>query len=288
MTSPEPSAAGLRTRRTRRNPLAAAGVYLLLIIGAVITLGPFVLSLNTSLKSARQFATNPPLSPAVPPTLENYVQLLGRDFVTPLAVTAQMTLVLLVGQLFFSILAAYAFARMRFPGRELLFWLYLATLMVPQVVTVIPLYTMFSEIGLRNTFWGLVLPYVFGSPYAVFLLREYFRGIPQDIVDAARIDGASTWRIIWQIVVPLARPIISTLAIITVVSQWNTFLWPFIITTGPTWQTITVATDALRGQYNANWTLVMAATTIAMAPLLVIFTLFQRRIIDSIQLTGLK
>ncbi|MGY4720122.1 carbohydrate ABC transporter permease [Naumannella huperziae] len=279
MTSPSPAA--------RRAPGSIA-IYLVLAVGAVITLAPFLLSVLTSLKSPRQFANTSPLSPPAPPTAENYLALLGRDFVTPLAVTTQVVVVLVIGQLFFSILAAYAFARLRFPGRDALFWVYLATLMVPQIVTVIPLYTIFASTGLRNTFWSLVLPFVLGSPYAVFLLREYFRGIPADILDAARIDGAGNWRIIWSIVVPLSRPIIATLTIITVVTHWNSFLWPFIVTTGPTWQTLTVATDALRGQYNANWTLVMTATTIAMAPLLVIFTIFQRRIVNSIQLTGFK
>lgn len=279
MTSPD---------RSLRSFPANLATYVLLAAGAVLTLAPFLLSLSTSLKSPQQFATTSPLSFPASPTVENYTTLLTRDFVTPIAVTTQMVLVLLFGQLFFSILAAYAFARMRFPGRDGLFWIYLATLMVPQVVTVIPLYSIFSVLGLQNTFWGLVLPYVFGSPYAVFLLREYFRGIPEDILDAARLDGATTWGLIWRVVVPMSRPIIATLTIITVVTQWNSFLWPFIITSGETWQTITVATDAIRGQYNANWTRVMAATMIAMAPLLIIFTIFQRRIVNSIQLTGFK
>jgi multiple sugar transport system permease protein len=165
---------------------------------------------------------------------------------------------------------------------------YLATLMVPQVVIVIPLFVMMSQVGLRNTFWSLVLPFMFGSPYAVFLLREHFRSIPDDLIDAARIDGAGDWRILWQIVAPLSRGIISTLAIITVVSHWNNFMWPLIITTGRDWQVITVATANLQSQYNANWTLVMAATTVAMAPLLVLFAIFQRSIVSSISLTGFK
>ncbi len=202
--------------------------------------------------------------------------------------TAQVVVVILVGQLIFSIMAAYAFAKLRFAGRDALFWVYLATLMIPQVVIVIPLYVMMAQTGLRNTFWALVLPFMFGSPYAVFLLREHFRSIPDDLIDAARIDGAGDWRILWQIVAPLSRGIISTLAIITVVSHWNNFMWPLIITTGRDWQVITVATANLQSQYNANWTLVMAATTVAMAPLLVLFAIFQRTIVNSISLTGFK
>ncbi|MFW6599242.1 carbohydrate ABC transporter permease [Propionibacteriaceae bacterium Y2011] len=271
------------------SPLSAVITYAVLLLGAVITVGPFLLSFATSLKSPQQFASEGALAPPDPVSTVNYARLFAeRGFGSPVAVTAQVVAVLLVGQLLFSIMAAYAFARMEFRGRDTLFWIYLATMMVPQVVTVIPLYTMFTQLGLRNTFWSLVLPFVFGSPYAVFLLREYFRGIPEDILSAARVDGAGSWRILWLIVVPLSKPIIATLAIITVVTHWNNFMWPLIITTGPDWQVITVATAALQTQYNANWTLVMAATTVAMAPLLILFAIFQRHIVNSISLTGFK
>jgi len=290
MTSPDATiATPLRTAGRRRNPVADVLTYALLIVGALVTLAPFALSFMTAFKSPGQFASESALAVPNPWTTENFARLFGNGgFVSPVVVTFQVVLVILVGQLIFSIMAAFAFARMEFRGRDTLFWVYLATLMVPQVVTVIPLYTIFTQLHLRNTFWSLVLPFVFGSPYAVFLLREYFRGIPQDIVDAARIDGASTWRILWRIIVPLSRPIIATLAIITVVSHWNNFMWPLIITTGRNWQTVTVATAALQSQYNANWTLVMAATTVAMAPLLVLFAVFQRHIVESISLTGFK
>lgn len=264
--------------------------YLVLIAGALLTLGPFVLSFMTAFKSPQQFASEPALNPPNPVTTVNFARLFGGDygFISPIAVTAQMVAVVLVGQLVFSIMAAYAFAKLTFRGRDGLFWLYLATLMIPQVVTVIPLYAMMSAAGLRNTFWALVLPFMFGSPYAVFLLREHFRSVPDDLIAAARIDGAGDWRILWQIVAPMSRGIIATLAIITVVSHWNNFMWPLIITTGRDWQVITVATANLQSQYNANWTLVMAATTVAMAPLLVIFAVFQRNIVNSISLTGFK
>lgn len=292
MTSPDTTATiaqPLRATGHKPGLVSAVATYVVLILAALITLGPFALSFLTAFKSPDQFASQSALAFPNPVTTQNFTTLFGDGgFVSPVVVTFQVVLVILVGQLVFSIMAAFAFARMEFPARDTLFWIYLATLMVPQVVTVIPLYTIFTELGLRNTFWSLVLPFVLGSPYAVFLLREYFRGIPQDIVDAARIDGASTWKILWLIIVPLARPIIATLAIITVVTHWNNFMWPLIITTGRDWQTVTVATAALQSQYNANWTLVMAATTVAMAPLLVLFTVFQRHIVNSISLTGFK
>lgn len=281
---------GVRSVGHRRNRIADLATYLVLLAGALLTVGPFTLSFLTAFKSPQQFAAEPALNLPNPFTGENFSSLFAGSysFVSPIAVTAQMVGVILVGQLVFSIMAAYAFAKLRFRGRDALFWVYLATLMIPQVVIVIPLYVMMVQTGMRNTFWALVLPFMFGSPYAVFLLREHFRAIPDDLIDAARIDGAGDWRILWQIVVPLSRGIVSTLAIITVVSHWNNFMWPLIITTGRDWQVITVATANLQSQYNSNWTLVMAATTVAMAPLLVLFGIFQRTIVESISLTGFK
>jgi multiple sugar transport system permease protein len=273
-----------------RRAVPTGATYLLLVLGAVLTLAPFVLSIMTALKSPRQFASQPVLNPPDPPTVANFTELFGGryDFVSPIVVTAQVVAVILVGQLLFSVFAAYAFARLRFPGRDALFWVYLATLMVPQAVTIIPLYTMFADLGMRNTFWALVLPQVFGSPYAIFLLREYFRSIPGDLLDAAKLDGAGTLRTLLHVVVPISRPILATLAIITVVTHWNNFLWPLVITTGRQWQVLTVATAGLQSQYNGNWTIVMAATTVAILPLLVLFLVFQRHVIRSITITGFR
>lgn len=145
----------------------------------------------TSFTSAEQFATGSPLSWPDPPTPANCTGLTGFGFGRALVVTALMTAVILVGQLTFSVLAAYAFARLEFPGRDPLFWVYVATLMVPATVTVVPLYLMMAQLGLRNTFWALVLPFVFGSPYAIFLLREHFRGMIQTgSNEPIQFDGA--------------------------------------------------------------------------------------------------
>jgi multiple sugar transport system permease protein len=265
---------------TSRNAVIYAG----LVIAAVLTVAPFGLGLLTSFTSASQFATGTPLSWPDPPTIANYTALGSAGFGRALAVTAFIT----IGQLTFSVLAAYAFARLEFPGRDALFWVYVATLMVPATVTVVPLYLMMAQLGLRNTFWALVLPFLFGSPYAIFLLREHFRSIPKDLLNAARIDGATTLDVIVHVVVPASRPILATLTLITVVSQWNSFMWPLVITSGGKWRVLTVATAGLQSQYNAQWTLVMAATTVAIVPLVVLFAMFQRHIVRSIVVTGLK
>lgn len=265
-----------------------AAIYTGLVAAAVVTVTPFALGLLTSVTTARQFATSAPLTLPRPPVATNYTDLAGAGFSRALAVTALMTAVITLGQLTFSVLAAYAFARLRFPGRDVLFWVYVATLMVPATVTVVPLYLMMAQLGLRNTFWALVLPFVFGSPYAIFLLREYFRAIPADLINAARLDGANTLDVIVHVVVPSSRPILVTLTLITVVSQWNSFMWPLVITSGGRWRVLTVATAGLQSQYNAQWTLVMAATMVAMVPLIVLFVAFQRQIVRSIVVTGLK
>lgn len=273
-------------RRVGRNLL----IYLLLIFGAVIILTPFLLSFVTGLKTPIQFSDTSSLSLPSPITLANFRELFGPDhnFISPIAVTVQMTVLILVVQLSCSILAAYAFARLKFPGRDVIFWVYLATMMIPAVTTIVPLYGMFTAAGLRNTFWALVLPTLFGSPYAIFLLREYFRGVPADLEAAARIDGCGTLRVLWYVVIPYSRPIIATLTVITVVSHWNNFLWPQVITSGPDWAVLTVATASLQSQYNGNWTLVMAATTIALLPLIVVYLIFQRQIVNSISIGGFK
>jgi multiple sugar transport system permease protein len=143
-------------------------------------------------------------------------------------------------------------------------------------------------VGLRNTFWALVLPFLFGSPYAIFLLREHFRSIPNDLLNAARLDGANTLDTLVHVVVPSSRPVLVTLMLITVVSQWNNFMWPLVITSGSKWRVLTVATAALQSRYSAQWTLVMAATTVAIVPLVMLFVVFQRHIVASIVVTGLK
>jgi len=268
--------------------LPNAVVYAGLLLGALITLVPFALGLLTSFTSKHQFVTGTPLQLPRPPTLDNYGDLAGAGFGRAAAVTALMTAVILVGQLTFSVLAAYAFARLHFSGRDALFWVYIATLMVPGTVTVVPVYLKMTQLGLRNTFWALVLPFMFGSPYAIFLLREHFRLIPNDLINAAHLDGANTLDVIVHVVIPSSRPVLAALTLITVVSQWNNFMWPLVITSGHRWRVLTVATADLQSRFNSQWTLVMAATTIAIVPLIVLFVVSQRHIVASIVVSGIK
>ncbi|MGW5112204.1 carbohydrate ABC transporter permease [Nocardia sp. NPDC004123] len=266
----------------------AVAAYAVLILGALLTVAPLVLSALTAVKTPKQFASESALATPHPATLDNFRTVLDQGLGRAVAVTALMTVCITCGQLVTSAMAAYAFARTSFPGRDLLFWVYLGTMMVPSAVTLVPLYLMFAKLGWLNSFWALVLPFLFGSPYAIFLLRQYFRAIPGEIIDAARMDGASTLDILVSVVVPMSRPILATLAVITVVSQWNSFMWPLVAASGPKWQVLTVATATMQTQYNAQWTLIMAATTLAIVPLVLLFVVFQRQVLASIAVTGIK
>ncbi|MEU4343729.1 carbohydrate ABC transporter permease [Nocardia sp. NPDC023852] len=268
--------------------LRSAAVYTLLLAGALLTVAPLLLSALTALETPDQFATGSPLALPHPVTADNFRTVLDHGLGRAVLVTALMTAFITGGQLTTSVLAAYAFARTEFPGRDVLFWGYLGTMMVPPMVTLIPLYLMFANLGLLNTFWALVLPYAFGSPYAIFLLRQYFRAIPQELVGAARLDGANTLDVIVHVMVPMSRPVLATLTLITIVSQWNNFMWPLVASSGSRWQVLTAATANLQTQYNAQWTLVMAATTLAIAPLVALFVIFQRQVLRSIAWTGMK
>ncbi|MFJ9364371.1 carbohydrate ABC transporter permease [Nocardia sp. NPDC101769] len=272
----------------RRATARALAAYAVLILGALLTVAPLVLSALTAVKTPKQFASESALATPHPATLDNFRTVLDQGLGRAVAVTALMTVCITCGQLVTSTMAAYAFARTIFPGRDVLFWVYLGTMMVPSAVTLVPLYLMFAKLGWLNSFWALVLPFLFGSPYAIFLLRQYFRAIPGEIIDAARMDGASTLDILVSVVVPMSRPILATLAVITVVSQWNSFMWPLVAASGPKWQVLTVATATMQTQYNAQWTLIMAATTLAIAPLVLLFMVFQRQVLASIAVTGIK
>nr|WP_225953748.1 carbohydrate ABC transporter permease [Kibdelosporangium phytohabitans] len=259
-----------------------------MIIGAAMSVFPYWLIVSTALKPRGELFEAAPWAPPSSPTLENLGALLSSDFAQSILNTLIFVTVLTVGQLIFTTLAAYAFARLDFRGRNALFWLYLATLMVPNVVTLIPLFLIMRELDLVNSWYGLVAPYVFGTPYGIFLMRQFFRSIPREIEEAARVDGAGHLTILWRIILPLSRPILATLAIVTVISSWNNFLWPLIITSSADTRVITVAIAALRSEIGIDYTRMMAGSLLTLLPMLLVFVFFQRYIVRSVALTGLK
>lgn len=268
-------------------------LYVVLGVGAFVSVFPYLMVVFTSFKTGRQLNSTSPWLPAIPGTLGNYTKLFNGSianiaFPSYLWHTVLLTAILTAGQLVFTTLAAYAFARMTFPGREVLFWAYVATLMVPNVVTMIPLYLIMRQIGWVDTWMGLVAPYVFGSPYGIFLMRQFFQTLPRDLEDAARIDGAGVWATLTRVILPLSKPILGTLSILTVVFAWHNFLWPLIITSGDDTKVVTVGIASLQGNLGADYNLMMAGSFVALVPLIVVFLLFQRSIVRSVALSGLK
>lgn len=263
--------------------------YFCLGLIAVVFVAPYVIALFGALKPESAVYGTSPWSPPHSLYPQNFSTVLFTDgFARFLENTAAVTAVLTIGQVGFGVLAAYAFARLEFPGRDLLFSVYLATLMVPNVVTLVPLYTIMRQAHLVNTYWALFLPYVLGSPYTIFLMRQYFRSLPADVFAAARVDGASEWRILTRILLPMGRPIIVTATLIAFVFGWNNFLWPLIVTDSPGKQVLTVGLAGLQSYYIQHWNLVLAGSLVALAPLLAIFAVFQKQIVKSIQLSGVN
>jgi multiple sugar transport system permease protein len=256
---------------------------------AAVFVAPYILALFGALKPASGLLSSSPWAPPKSFYLGNFRTILfSDDFVRYLANTALVTVVLTAGQVTFGVLAAYAFARLEFPGRDRLFSVYLATLMVPNVVTLVPLYTMMRELHLSNTYWAIFLPYVLGVPYTIFLMRQYFMSLPSEIFAAARVDGCSEWRILTRILLPMGKPIIITATLIAFVFGWNNFLWPLVVTDSTSKQVLTVSIAALQSAFSEQWNLVLAASLVALVPLLVIFAIFQKHIVRSIQLSGVN
>lgn len=258
-----------------------------LILGSVVMLLPFLWMLSTSLKTPAEVFTFPPIW--IPSRLawENYlttvsVMPFGRFYLNSAIVTASVTAL----QLLVSSLAAFAFARLRFPGRNALFLLYLATLMIPFQVTMLPNFILIRYLGWYDTYQALILPPAF-SAFSTFLLRQYFLGIPLDLDEAARIDGATSFRIWRQVILPLSGPVLAALAIFIALGTWNDFLWPLVITNSIEMRTLPVGLSTFQGQYNVQWHLLMAGSVIAMLPMLVVYIVGQNWFVRGITLSGL-
>lgn len=274
-----------RARRRRR-----VGKWLLVIFlvpAAIFMLAPFVWMLSTSLKGVGQVFEFPPRWIPEAFHWENYTRVFkvlpfGRFFLNSAIVATTVTVL----QLVTCSLAAYAFARLRFPGRDPLFLAYLGTLMIPGQVILIPNFILLRYLGWIDTYWALIVPGIF-SAFGTFLLRQYFLTIPGELEDAAVVDGATRFQIYTRVILPLAGPALSALAIFTFLGQWNSFLFPLVVTKSTQMSTLTVGLRTLQGQYNTDWTLLMAGAVIALAPVLLVFIFAQRYIIRGIALTGL-
>lgn len=264
-------------------------LYLFLSFGAVVSIFPVLWAFSTSLKPTSQVFSAPLAWVPHPFAWENYVHVwTSNPFGLYVFNTFFISIVTALGQVFFGALGAYAFARMRFFGRHFIFAMYLSTMMVPPVVTMIPLFILMKHLGWINTYYALIAPTVLGTPLGVFLLRQYFMTIPKEVEEAARIDGAGVMRIFWQMILPMSKPVLTTLGLISFVMTWNNFIWPEIIVNTDRYKVLTLAVANFQTQYGSEWNYMMVVVVMTSIPLLILFALFQRHIINGIQLSGSK
>jgi multiple sugar transport system permease protein len=299
----------------KRMPFLAkrAFLYLVLVPFSLLFIAPFAWMISASFQPFGEIFSWPPHWIPENPTTFNYETFLGlnpapprralaaegvwRWFVNSAFIATSVTLL----QLFFNSLAAYAFAKRRFPGRDVIFLLFLGTMMIPGQVTLVPTYIILRHIplfggndilgsgghGWLDSYYGLILPGAV-SAFGIFLLRQYMQSIPDELIDAARIDGASEFRIFWQVVIPLCRPALAAMAIFTFMYAWEDFFWPLIIVTDPDLFTAPLGLALFVQKHRSAWDLLFAGSVIATLPLIVVFLFFQRQFIRGIALTGIK
>jgi multiple sugar transport system permease protein len=291
-----PKRLGERARKRksypRRRPAALVGTILMhtiLITGAITMLAPFAWMVISSLKRSDQAFAIPPSFIPNPFVWQNYPQALqslpfGQGFFN----SFYITLIVVVSQLFTCSLAGYAFARLRFPLRSLWFILILATIMVPQQITIIPLFLIMRQLGWVNTHLSIIVPFALFNAFGVFLMRQAVLGIPKELEEAAIIDGASPWIIYSRIVLPLLGAPLSALGILSFLANWNNFFVPLIMLNDQNLFTVPMMLNQFVGQFSTSWTLLMAASTVAVIPVLIIYIIGQKYIIQGFATTGLK
>jgi ABC-type glycerol-3-phosphate transport system permease component len=278
----------------RSRPLSRVAKSAFLLAASILMIAPFLWALSTSLKLPSDVFAYPPRFLPDPLTIANYQNVITRiPFPRYLLNSTIVTGTIVILNVIFGTAAAYAFAKLRFPGRDAIFFLLLLTLMVPFQVNLIPLYKMMIELHKAippigaNTYFGLIAPSAV-SVFGIFLMRGFLRSIPDEILESARMDGASEWRILRSIVYPLAVPGMATLAIFTLLAAWNDFLWPLVVTSSDDMRTLPVGLALLARRNASDWGTTMAGTVITAAPLILIFLLLQRRFIEGLTAGAVK
>ena len=258
-----------------------------LSLGAIITAFPFFWMLTSSVKPQRESISYPPSIIPAHPTLKYFKQLfIELDFGRYLANTIVVVLIGFIGLIFMA-MAGYAFAKFEFRGKGPMFLLVLATMMIPVQVTMIPTYLILNGLKLTNTLVGIAIPTLV-SGFNIFLFRQFMSTLPAEIFEAAKLDGAGEWRTFWQIVIPMSKPILAVQAVLTFITGWNSFLWPLIIANDQSLYTLSVGLSLLNKQISINPSLQMAAASLMVLPILFVFVIFQRYIVQGFALSGLK
>ena len=282
-----------RGQRARR---AAAGeahaqpwIYAVLGAGLVLLIGPFLWMLLGSFRTNRELQEVPPSWLPENPTLDNYRALFEvLDFPQFFFNSAVVAISITLGNLVFCSMLGYALAKLRFPGKRAIFALVLGTLMVPAVVTFVPLFVLVSNLGMANSYPGLIFPFLAG-PFGVFLMRQFILGLPDELIQAARVDGASEFRIFFSVIMPLCKPVLATLGILTFLASWNQFLWPLVVAQSEDKYTLPVALAIYSiGERRADYGLLMAGSVVVVVPVLIVFLALQRHFVRGIAMTGIK
>jgi multiple sugar transport system permease protein len=262
---------------------------LALLLGLLLMVGPFLWMVLASLKTQRELLQVPPTWIPENPTVANYDRLFDRlDFPKYFWNSTLIAVGITAANMVFCSMVGYALAKLRFYGRDLLFLLVIGTLLVPGSVTLVPLFVLMSRLELVNSLWAVILPAAAG-PLGVFLMRQFMLSIPDDLLEAARVDGAGEFYIFWRIVVPLSAPAIAALGIVTFLPAWNALLWPLVVLTGEDKFTLPVALAIFaRGQFQADYGLLMAGSVVLVLPVIAIFLVLQRHFTQSVAMTGLK
>ncbi len=282
------SRATVRRRDAERRTLSRTVILTVVVaLGAIAMFFPFVWTIVTSITPDAGLTVTPALIPDNP-TLEAYFRLFterpfARIIMNSLALAVITTLV----QLFTSATAAYAFSRLPFRGRGVVFGIYLATMMIPLQVLIVPLFVELRTFGLLNTYLGALLP-TFASAFGIFLLRQAMNQVPMELDEAAKLDGAGHFRVFGQIILPNIRPALATLTVFAFMGSWNSFLWPLIVLRKPEFQTLPIALAALQGQYTTDWDVVMAGSVVSILPMLALYLFAQKYIIQGVASSGIK
>ncbi len=278
-----------QARRTRNRIVSRTLAYFFTTALAVMFATPFLWMVSSSLKSLQELAQYPPTLIPQQVVWQNYPDALkaapfGKFFLNTITITG----LAMLGQLVSCSLVAYGFARLRFKGSNALFVLLLSTMMLPSQVTLIPQYILFRELGWINTILPLVVPAYFGGAFYVFLMRQFFLTIPKELDEAAIVDGASRFGIYWRVILPLSRPILTTIVAFSFIAHWNDFFGPLIYLTSPDKMTVAVGLLSFKNDTQTLFQLLMAASTIALVPVIVVFFFAQRYFVSSITMTGMK
>ncbi|PKO19951.1 hypothetical protein CVU37_00310 [candidate division BRC1 bacterium HGW-BRC1-1] len=268
--------------------LVKVSAYIILIVGGITMLIPFLWMIISSLQSRAQLYQIPPVWFPVPPRWANYTEVwvsinFARYFLNSCIVSSIVT----VSAVLISAMGGFSFAKYDFPGKRALFLYFIATLMIPYQVTLIPLFLIFRYLGLLDTYMAMILPGM-TSAFGIFMMRQFITNIPEDLLDSARIDGAREAGIFWRVVLPNIKPALSALAVFVFVGIWNDFIWPLVAISSDELKPIQVGLASFVQQHSASWHLVMAGATCALVPVILVFLLFQRQFVAGVVLTGMK